>query len=164
MVPFSRERCDIFCQNLISGWILGTLQKQFSWNLPPILVGVSCCLEADLYRCVLIKWCSENIQQIYRRTSMPKCNFKKVECSPVNLLHFFRKPFPRTHLEGCNTEVFMMKIENITDNEMLYLIGKNFGFGFPHLLGQVLTLPTRIKVQQWLVIYFRNHSTWSTYQ
>ena len=29
-------------------------------------------------RGVLRKWCSENLQQIYRRTSMPKCGFNKV--------------------------------------------------------------------------------------
>ena len=51
-----------------------------------------------------IQRCSENIQQNYRRTSMPKCDFNKVakelsrnrslhECSPVNLLHIFRTPF-----------------------------------------------------------------------
>ena len=29
-------------------------------------------------RCVLRKRCSKNIQQIYRRTSMPKCDVNKV--------------------------------------------------------------------------------------
>ena len=55
---------------------------------------------------VLSKRCSENMQQIYRRTPMPKCGFNKVAkqsnfiemalrygCSPVNLLHIFRTPF-----------------------------------------------------------------------
>ena len=54
------------------------------------------------------KGCSETMQQIYRRTPMPKCNFNKVAWqsnfikmtlqhgySPVNLLHIFRKPFPK---------------------------------------------------------------------
>ena len=44
------------------------------------------------------KSCFENMQQIYRRTPMPKCDFNKVArhgSSPVNLLHIFRKPFPR---------------------------------------------------------------------
>ena len=49
-------------------------------------------------RSLLKKRCSENIQQIYGRTPMPKCDFNKValrlcECSPVNLLHIFRAPF-----------------------------------------------------------------------
>ena len=49
---------------------------------------------------------SENMQQIYRRTVMPKYDFNKVAsnfieialrhvCSPVNLLHIFRTPFPK---------------------------------------------------------------------
>ena len=49
---------------------------------------------------VLRKRCSENIHQIYRRTTMPKCDFNKVAeitsqhgCSPVNLLHIVRIPF-----------------------------------------------------------------------
>ena len=56
-------------------------------------------------RSVLRKRCSKNIQQIYRRTSMLKCEFSKyvlcnfIEitlpqgCSCVNLLHIFRTPF-----------------------------------------------------------------------
>ena len=51
------------------------------------------------------KRCSENKQQMYRRTPMPKCDFNKValqlyieitlshRCSAVNSLHFFRTPF-----------------------------------------------------------------------
>ena len=53
------------------------------------------------------KRCSENIQQIYRRAPIPKCNFNKVAklqnnfieivlrygCSPVNFLHIFRTHF-----------------------------------------------------------------------
>ena len=50
-------------------------------------------------RGVLRKICSENMQQIYRRTPMPKCDFNKVALqlrhgfSPVNLLHIFRRSF-----------------------------------------------------------------------
>ena len=50
-------------------------------------------------RRVLKKGCSENMQQIYGRTPMTKCDFNKVTitvwygCSPVNLLHNFRTPF-----------------------------------------------------------------------
>ena len=47
---------------------------------------------------------SENMQQIYRRTPMPKCDFNKVAlhfieitlrngCCPVNFLHIFRRAF-----------------------------------------------------------------------
>ena len=52
---------------------------------------------------------SENTQQTYWRTLMPKCDFNRVTlqlcnfietalrhgCSPTNLLHIFRTPFPR---------------------------------------------------------------------
>ena len=53
-----------------------------------------------MFRAVLEKRCSENKQQIYRRTPMPKCDFNKVVthwygCSPVNFLHIFRTLFPR---------------------------------------------------------------------
>ena len=37
---------------------------------------------------------SEHIQQIYRGTPMPKCDFSKVAL-PVNLVHIFRTPFPK---------------------------------------------------------------------
>ena len=71
-------------------------------------------------RGVLSKSCSENMQQIYRRTPMPKCGINKnalpiyrrtrmpkcdfeifIEitlghsCSLVNLLHIFRTPFTK---------------------------------------------------------------------
>ena len=56
-------------------------------------------------RSVLRKKCSENMQQIYKRIPMLKCDFKKSQsnsqialrhgCSPVNLLCIFRKPFPK---------------------------------------------------------------------
>ena len=39
---------------------------------------------------------SDNMQQMYGRTRMAKCDFNKVTlhgCSPVNLLHIFRTPF-----------------------------------------------------------------------
>ena len=52
-------------------------------------------------RGVLRKRCSENMQQIYRRTPIPKGDVNFIEislrygCSPVNLLHIFRTPFPK---------------------------------------------------------------------
>ena len=45
------------------------------------------------------KRCPEDMQQIYRRTPMPKCLIIEITlrhgCSPVNLLHILRIPFPR---------------------------------------------------------------------
>ena len=64
-------------------------------------------LQKQPSRGVLKKRCSENMQQIYRRTPMPKCDFNKLlcnfietalwhGCSPVNLLHIFTAPFPKS--------------------------------------------------------------------
>ena len=64
-------------------------------------------LQKQPFRGVLNKKYSEYMQQIYRRTSIPKCVFNKVAlqfywnhtsacssaCSSVNLLHIFRTPF-----------------------------------------------------------------------
>ena len=60
---------------------------------------------------VLRKRCSENIQQIYWKTPIPKCGISKFPgqlywnrtshgCSPVNLLHIFRKRFPKNIYGG----------------------------------------------------------------
>ena len=54
------------------------------------------------------KKCSENMQQIYRRAPMPKCDFNsnfieitlRYGYSPVNILHIFRTPFLRAPLNG----------------------------------------------------------------
>ena len=57
-------------------------------------------------RCVFIERRSEDMQQIYGRTPMPKCDFNKVAsnfieialrhgCSPVNLLDIFRMVFTK---------------------------------------------------------------------
>ena len=73
----------------------------YSSLLPQTLASSEC---GSKYRGFLKKRCSENMQQIYRRTPMPKCDFNKVACnfieiklrhgcSPVNLRHIFRTPF-----------------------------------------------------------------------
>ena len=62
--------------------------------------------EAALRRCSQEKL-SGNMQQIYRRTIMPKCNLLcnfieitlRHSCSPVNLLHIFKTPFPKNTYE-----------------------------------------------------------------
>ena len=69
-------------------------------------------IQKQLFRGVLSKKCCKNIQQIYRRTSMLKCDLNKVVkqsnfieigfwhgCSAVNLLHIFRTPFSRNTSE-----------------------------------------------------------------
>ena len=45
------------------------------------------------------KRCSENMQQIYKRTPIPQITLWHA-CSPVNLLHIFRIPFPKNTSEG----------------------------------------------------------------
>ena len=55
-------------------------------------------LQKQSPRRVLSKWCYENIQQIYRRTPMPKCDFTFLHgCSPVTLLHIFGTPFSKNN-------------------------------------------------------------------
>ena len=75
---------------------------------------------------VLRKSCSENMQQIYRRTLMPKCDFNKVwnqlrhGCSAINLLHILRTP-----LNGC----FCTKLTacmSTTWSVVLYLVSLFF--------------------------------------
>ena len=67
------------------------------------------------------KRCSENMQQVYRRTPIPKCDFNsncieitlRYGCSPVNLLRIFRTPFLKNTSEWLllriNDEVKTMK-------------------------------------------------------
>ena len=53
-------------------------------------------LQKQPSRGALKKSCSENMQQIYRRTPMLKCDFThRHGCSPANLLHIFRTPFSK---------------------------------------------------------------------
>ena len=67
--------------------------------------------------CVLRKRCSENMQQIYRRTTKSKIDFNwnfieitlRLGCSPVNLLHIFRTPFPK------NTSGWLLLDKDVND-------------------------------------------------
>ena len=68
-------------------------------------------------RSVLRKRCSENMQQVYKRTPLPKSDFNKVArnfieialrhgCSPVKLLYIFRTP----------------SLNNISERLLLYIV------------------------------------------
>ena len=61
-------------------------------------------LQKQSTRGVLIKRCSENMQQSYRRTPMPMWDFNKITlrhgCSPVNLLHIFRTTLEKSTSGG----------------------------------------------------------------
>ena len=54
--------------------------------------------EASLHRCSSLKRCSENVQQIYRRTPMLKCDFNKI-AKQLYWNHTFQNI--RTPLESC---------------------------------------------------------------
>ena len=64
---------------------------------------------------------SENMQQIYRRTPMPKCNFIEIVlrygCSPVNLLHIFRIPLLKS-----TSERLLLKVEEWSSKSRCYKI------------------------------------------
>ena len=42
-------------------------------------------VQRQLFRGVLSKSCSENMQQIYRRAPMPKCDFNKVASNFIEI-------------------------------------------------------------------------------
>ena len=81
-------------------------------------------------RAVLRKSCSENMQQIYRRTYrrtlMPKSDFNFIEitlrqgCSPVNLLHIFRIPFPKSRRAASDWNTFVIELSNRTVIELCW--------------------------------------------
>ena len=56
-------------------------------------------LEAAFQRGVVRKRCSENMQQIYKKTLMPKCDFNKVK--KLICCIFSEHLFIRTPMEGC---------------------------------------------------------------
>ena len=67
------------------------------------------------FRGVLTK-CAENMQQIYRRTLMPRCDFNFIKmtvrhgCSSANLLHIFRTSFPKNTSGGLLLRVLIGSI------------------------------------------------------
>ena len=63
---FSNKFCEIFKNNFLTEHYKATAAVDLQYS------------EAATQRCVLRKKCSENVQQIYRRTPMPKCDFNKV--------------------------------------------------------------------------------------
>ena len=89
----------------------------------------------------VIKRRSENMQQIYRRTAMPKCDFSKVAFnlieitlrhgySSVNLLHIFRTPFPKNACRGLllelpEIEFFKAAISSSSNTAMQFLYVNN---------------------------------------
>ena len=89
--------------------------------------------EAAVQRCFLGKGVSENMLQIYRRTLMLKCDFKKDiifrhGCSPVHLLHILWTPLPKNTSGRCfwrrlNTRGFFYNV-NVMSGK--YLCNNSF--------------------------------------
>ena len=86
-------------------------------------------------RGVLKKRCSENMQQIYRRTPMPKCNLLLCNfievilrhgCFPVNLLHNFRTPFLKNTSGWLLLQIVILKVLfiNSLKQELVYTNSK----------------------------------------
>ena len=76
------------------------------------------------FRGVLLRTCSENIQQIYKRTPMPKRDLNKV----VNLLLIFRTPFPKNTSAGLLLVLFMItkrEYFKLFLNKLLFSCSKN---------------------------------------
>ena len=110
------------CKFIIVGYFRNSQLKVMSWNsciltsigdsipVMSLLGKFRCSIEVLVEFCdpnalvlfvvqkkpsigVLIKRCSEIMQQIYRRTPKPKCDL-------INLLHIFRTPFNKNTLGG----------------------------------------------------------------
>ena len=85
-------------------------------------------------RGILRNRCSENIQQIYRRTRMSKLRSKFIEitlrrgCSPVTLLHIFRTVFPK-NTSGWVLLVYFKKLMDALDAKWLQ---QKINHGLPH--------------------------------
>ena len=93
-------------------------------------------------RRVLIKSCSDNIHQIYRRTPTWRCNFNKITlrhgCSPVNLLHLiFRTDFLNDSSGGAASD-FLFR-ERFDEDWTPYTVKfcnintKSFSVGVPYI-------------------------------
>ena len=105
--------------------------KCWDWNLKkfPRKCWKKVKLEKYPSRGVFKKRCSENMLQIYRRTSMPKCYFNKVTeiilrhgCSPVNLQHNFRTRFPK----NTSWERLLLKLQYILSDTFYLQYCRNY--------------------------------------
>ena len=91
-------------------------------------------LQKQPSRSVLRKSYSENMQQIYKRALMPKCDFNKIakqlfwnhtssRCSPVNLLHIFRKT-SRKHLWMAASEPSSHSYHSLCFRKFCFFFGR----------------------------------------
>ena len=96
--------------------------------------------EVALQRGVIKKRHSENVQHIYTRTPMSKCNrtsaILRIEivlrhgCSPVNLLHIFRIPFYKNTSGG----LLLPGQYQIQNSHIIWFLTKTLAM-FPKLFG-----------------------------
>ena len=108
---FSCEYCEVFENNFfifISGVCFLNLQRRFCEKenesgqhlIESIILYKYFKIQKQHSISVLKKKFSENMQQIYRGTPMPKREIAlRHVCSHVNLLHIFRKYFPKNTFE-----------------------------------------------------------------
>ena len=102
--------------------------------------GNSKLVQRQLSRGILTKRFSENMQQICRRTPMPKCYFSKFAkygCSHVNLLNICRTLFPQNTSVGMHLSVELIKVFK---NQLPKYFRKNHDF----LLGITLSKKLRM--------------------
>ena len=124
--PHQSTVCTDYGANYYKNYFSNMLQTEVTLKLPQVseeyilIILSSICLlllfiiiQKQPFRGVPKKRCSENKQQIYRRTPMPKCDFNKVAkqlywnhtsawvFSCKFLLHVFRTPFLKISLDGC---------------------------------------------------------------
>ena len=100
---------------------------------------------------VLRKRCSENMQQSYKRTPIPKCDFNKVAlqlvhgCSPVNLRHILRTSFSK------NTSGWLLlkykTVQFILDVKL-------------QRIGTMFAILKFCNVSEWKCFYFNWLETW----
>ena len=75
------------------------------------------------------KRCFENIQQIYRRTAMPKCEITLQHgCFPETLLHIFRTPFSKNTSGRLVLKIVYQCINSIS------IIFKTYQYRLPSLI------------------------------
>ena len=80
-------------------------------------------LQKQPSRGVFRKRCSENMQQIYSRTPMPKCDFKialRQGCSPVNLQHIGRIRVNMQLQLMCKIFYFLCMCRHMCSGESLF--------------------------------------------
>ena len=110
-------------------WSLFLIKLQ-AWR---IFANSYFCHQKHPSRGFLVKRCSENMQKIYRKIPMPKCDFNKVAkqfrraCS-VKLLYIFRIPFYKNTSWGLlrNLNKIILRNNDYTNNIFSQIINYNF--------------------------------------